>query len=387
MKRVALLLLASSCLMGFALAKEPPSRHQIGAGHKPRIAADKNGVLHVVYEGLPDADKMTDVFYSQSTDGGVTWSAGIDISHTPGASSDPDVSVESNGAIDVAWKDTSPGEQSPDVFFSRSDDNGKTWGYAADVSNTSGASTEPAICCGSDNSIHIVWVDTSASPTNPDIYYAVSTNSGESWSKPENISKTPGLSREPDVSVGVDGTAHVAWSDTTSGPIHPDIYYSRLEHNATWSEPADVSHGTRVSAHPCLATGPQGRVYLAWQDASKKLGAADIWCLSAPPKGAWENQTNISMPGLSSEPCIAADDAGHVAIAWSDSTSGSTRRDICVRTSQDSATQFDGQLNVSNTTAKSKHPDVAVSGGKTFVVWEEMGGAGSTVKAAALLTK
>src|SRR6202034_1135676 len=113
-----------------------------------------------------------------------------------------DVTVETNGAIDVAWKDTSPGEQSPDIFFSRSADGGKTWTYAADVSNTAGASTEPAISCGTDDSIHVVWVDTSASPTNPDIYHSVSGNAGEAWSKPENISKTPGISREPDVTVG-----------------------------------------------------------------------------------------------------------------------------------------------------------------------------------------
>jgi hypothetical protein len=123
-------------------------------------------------------------------------------------------------------------------------------------------------------------------------------------------------------------------------------------------------------------------VYLCWQDNSKKEFAADIWCAIAEKSGKWSKPLNISdTPGVSSEPCLAADQAGRLGIVWSDTTTGLDRPDVCARVSLDSGSDFSNQLDLSNsTTGKSRRPDVALFGSKMIVVWEEIGTGGSTIK-------
>lgn len=383
MKRSIIILAASTCLIAAALAKEssPMSgQHDITAGHKPKIAADKNGVLHVVYEASKEGANATDIFYSESTDGGVTWSAGKDISYSHGTASDPDIAVESTGALDVVWTDTSPGEQNPDIFAVRSADGGKTWTDPVDISNTPTPSNQPAVACGPDDSVHAVWIDTFSGPTHVDVWHTFSTNAGKTWSNPEDISPTPGISSEPAITIGKDGTIHSAWVDTTSGVTHPDIFYVRYAGGA-WTQPVDVSHTFKVCTYPCMATGPKSRVYLCWQDNSKKEHAADIWCAIAGKSAKWGKALNISnTPGVSSEPAIAADQAGRIAVVWSDTTTGVSRPDVCVRVSLDSGETFSNQMNMSNTLTKSKFPSVTLIGSKLFVVWEEIAPTTCTIK-------
>ncbi len=112
-------------------------------GETPRIAADGNGNLYVVFAGCKQGSKVQDIFCSSSADGGLTWTSPIDVSNTPGTSSHPDIAVEKNGAIDLVWGDTTD-ITSPDIFFVRSQDKGKTWTDPFNISNTPGVSAEPA---------------------------------------------------------------------------------------------------------------------------------------------------------------------------------------------------------------------------------------------------
>ena len=170
---------------GYASADDaaPSSVHNVAEGTKPRIAADANGHLHAVFEGYLEGSKIPDVFYSESSDQGKTWTAPKDISTTPGISTHPDIAVEKSGAIDVVWSDAGADVKSPDIFFTRSVDGGDSWSPITDISNTPGASTKPAIAVGPDNSIHAVWCDTSKGETNLDIYYTSSTDGGKTWAK------------------------------------------------------------------------------------------------------------------------------------------------------------------------------------------------------------
>jgi len=136
-------------------------------------------------------------------------------------------------AIDVVWLDTTSGELRPDIYFSHSTDGGNSWSKALDISNTPGVCSDPAITFGADDSIHVVWVDTSKE-NRPDIFYSCSTDGGTTFSKYEDISPTPGISRQPTIAAAPDGTIHCAWADTSSGEEHPDIYYVRKS-NGAWT--------------------------------------------------------------------------------------------------------------------------------------------------------
>jgi hypothetical protein len=92
-----------------------------------------NGTLHLVLQVAeqPDVNGSAAIYYTQSTDGGKTWSPRKRISDgDPTVSSViPNISVAPNGRVDVAWWDTrdDPGNRGNDVYYTYSTDNGKTW--------------------------------------------------------------------------------------------------------------------------------------------------------------------------------------------------------------------------------------------------------------------
>ncbi len=372
----------SICLVTLLASKagasnESPDIYVIGTGNAPAIASDSKNHLHVVFERRR-SDKVIDIFYSESSDGAKTWTSPKDIADTPGNSSRPDIAVEKGGGIDVVWTDTTTGETTPDIYFSRSIDGGKTWTKALDVSNTPGASTEPAIATGPNNSIHLIWTDTSKGKKSQDIYYCCSTDGGKTWAKDPlfpavDISNTIGSSSQPAIAVGADGTVHSTWLDGTPGESHPDIYYAQnLE--GTWNIPTNVSHSPRVSSHPSVACF-KNKVVLPWSDNSTKLKAPDIWCAVGHTQEelATTKPLNISdTTGVSSKPAIAAGEKGNVAIVWKDTSNSEERPDIFARISNESSSEFTTVLDLTHSQSVSDRPDVTIAGDKMFAVWEDI---------------
>jgi BNR repeat-containing family member len=382
MKAYALALTASLLISVTACdaAKKDAKLHDVAAGRTPRIAADETGNLHVVIQGLAQESGVANIFYTKSTDQGQTWSAPLDVSQSKGISSHPDIALEPGGAIDMVWRNGGYDKKISDVYFSRSTDSGKTWAEPVDVSSTPGVSTEPVLSVGSDSSIHIVWIDTTSGESHPDVYYASSHDTGKTWSKAEDISNTPGVSSEPTIAVEGPDAVHVAWLDTTPGVTHPDIYYAKKSQGA-WTTAKDVSNTPRLSSHPGLACGPKGRVYLVWSDNSKKETAADVWCARAGETAGFAKLVNISSTaGVSSEAAIAADKNGRIAVVWSDTASGVQQPDIYTRVGIDNLDQISFAIDLTNTKGMSKHPHLSIAGNKMFVVWEEIVGESSLVK-------
>jgi hypothetical protein len=350
--------------------------HDVAQGRKPRIAGDKHG-LYVVFEERPLGAKYQDIFYVTSSDGGLTWTSPVNISNTAAISTHPDIAVEKTGAIDVIWCGADGNQGGTDIFFTRSSDGGKTWAQPIDISNTPGISTEPALATSPDNSIHVVWTDTSKGEKNKDIYYTSSFNGGKKWAKDPllpatDISNTPGSSTEPAIAADEDGVVHVAWLDSTPGETHPDIYYVRKD-NDNWSQPLNVSHSPRISDHPTIGCGSKGKVYVAWLDHSQKPTAPDIWCAIATKSNQFEKPINISnTPGVSGEPAVAADRQGRVAFVWTDTSKTFIRPDIFARISNDCGDDFTTVMDISNTPGISVSPDVIIVGDKMILVWEEL---------------
>jgi hypothetical protein len=127
------------------------------------------------------ATNGTDIFVSRSTDGGATWSPKVRVNDDPaGVANDQFyqwLAVDpSNGSVNLSWYDTrnDPTRVSTDVFYSRSTDGSLT--FAKNIRVTTAPTNES--CCGADlgnqygdyegiaalnGSIHPVWTDRRAS--------------------------------------------------------------------------------------------------------------------------------------------------------------------------------------------------------------------------------
>ena len=101
----------------------------------PRFAASPEGVLHIVYQRnpKPDLNGYAEVYHQMSTDGGKSWSGPKALSDDRESDMNvqviPNVNVAPNGRVDAVWWDTrdDPGTRSNDVYYSYSNDDGRTW--------------------------------------------------------------------------------------------------------------------------------------------------------------------------------------------------------------------------------------------------------------------
>lgn len=353
-------------LCSLELAGARPRLLNLGPGKEPALASDRQGGLHLVYES---AAADNDIYYRNCQDG-AHWQPEINLSHSSGISSEPALTIESGGAIDAVWADTSSGSDRPDIYFSRSGDGGKTWSEPLDVSHTPRLSRSPSIAAGADGSLHLCWVDTSRGHTSPDLFYAFSYNHGQSWSRPALISGASGVSGSPTLCTSADGLVHVAWTDGSTRPALRTIYGRDQE----WSRAQVVSQG--ICSQPVLASGPQGKVYLCWIDHLQRQESPNVY-LRQLGLGKHLNVSKTS--GTSRDPGLTVGRHG-AQLAWIDTTAGERSPDVWL--------SLKGRVfDLSHTPGISRSPVVAEARGQLWTVWEELDLGSCSLKLARLPLK
>jgi hypothetical protein len=338
----------------------------------PGLVADQDGHLHLTYLAQEKGKQVHDVFHAVSTDGGNTWGAAVEVSKTAGESSEPAIAGHGKD-LAIVWIDTTAGADRPDVWAAVSTDAGAEWTAAVDVSKTPGVSSEPAVAVAPDGTIHVVWTDTTAGADHPDIWHTESRDHGKSWKAAEDISRTPGVSTHPAVGCGPKGEVYVAWADTTNGKDNRDIWFVRsLDGGKTWGKPFDMSNTPGLSSTPDLAVGENGDVYVAWIDSSVGATHPDVFVATSHDHGAkFGKPVDASKtPGISSEPAVVAVDGAVVAV-WLDTSKDAKAPDIWIAQSANGGRKFSAAADLSNTPGVSGLPRVAVAAHSVVAVWEE----------------
>ncbi len=367
-------LIAVSCLiysMPAALCQSV-SRHFISNGFKPVIASDGSGNLHVAFESYGLGKNATDIYYTTSTDLGAHWTKPYNLSETLGVSKHAAIAVEKSGAIDVVWADSNEEGKMPDIFFSRSSSDAHTWSAPIDISSTPGLSSEPALAIGPDNSINVVWSEREVLNTGKEILYVSSTDGGKTWSPPLPIGNTIGSSSALTISAPPDGLIYTAWSDTSPEENHSDIFYCQCQHGI-WTKALNISKSAGPSAQLSI-TGSKGKVFLTWSGSSKRKTPAEIWLAVSSAGGKIDTVSAASgTTGSAIQPCLASrgDD---LALVWTETKSESYQRGIRGIVSSDNGITFSKGFDISAFQADCKNPDSTIQAGNLYTVWEEANG-------------
>ena len=111
-----------------------------------------------------------------SHNGGGTWGAIVNVSNTPGASTDPRVAISEDGSVHVTWQDT-PGNG--DIFYARSTNGGVSFRASINLSNTSGPSNDHQLLTEGPN-VYVVWVDYTTN-AGGEIYFKKISNNGDTF--------------------------------------------------------------------------------------------------------------------------------------------------------------------------------------------------------------
>jgi hypothetical protein len=120
----------------------------------PSISA-VGSIVHVAWSDGRDSDEL-EIYYKQSTDGGLSWGSDLRITYSPRSSYDPSI-VTSDSVINIFYL-VSPGGSTPSLYNTRSLDNGQTWEENTRVTyDSSGKQYFSAAAFGS--ALYLVWMD------------------------------------------------------------------------------------------------------------------------------------------------------------------------------------------------------------------------------------
>ncbi len=240
------------------------TNHVSGNSGIPKIVAYGNNV-YLMWED--NRAKNYDVFLSSSNDSGNTFSSiPTNISNNVGDSGAPQMIVDGN-TIYAVWMDDTPGNF--DILFSKSTDGGATFAKPINVSGNLQDSGYPQFTVVGNN-IYVAWTNV-ITDTNYDILFAKSSDGGQTFGTPINVSNTPGGSGWPQISVD-SGNVYISWVDNTPGNY--DVYIAKsADDGNSFESPVDVNNGTYGSWYNTLASS-SNVVYLAWQQANN--GSNDI---------------------------------------------------------------------------------------------------------------
>ncbi len=219
----------------------------------PKIYASSNHV-YLIWED--NSAKNFDVYLRTSSDSGNTFGTSVNLSNNTGNSGAPQMVVNGNN-IYTTWMDDSSGNF--DIFFSKSTDGGLTFTAPVNLSRDEQESGYPQIAV-SDNNVYVTWTN-GVGDRNHDVFVSKSTDGGLTFSQPLNISNSPGESGWPQIAA--DGNVYVSWVDNTPGDFDIDVTKSTDGGNS-FESPVDVNSGTHGSWYNSMSVS-SNTVYLAWQ--------------------------------------------------------------------------------------------------------------------------
>ncbi len=293
----------------------------------PAIAAAPDGTLYATWEDLRDG--QWNIYLTKSTDGGTTWSPNRAIRPAESSTSRraPAIAAATGGMVYVVWEEDGPDTSDVDIMFASSSDGGTSWGLpvraAFDVSASEQRS--PAVAFDGGGTLYVAWMDTRAG--NADVNVTRSMNGGSSWGLGMRVNDDSTLADQslPTLVAGASGHVYLAWADGRNG--NDDIFFaSSTNSGQSWSQNVKVNSdtGPATQTEPSLARDGLGNLHLAWRDM--RNGDADIFHARSVNEGAaWQTNRRVNQddPGaLQYLPSVAADDAGRVFVAWRDNRDG-----------------------------------------------------------------
>lgn len=235
-----------------------------GGAFSPRVAVDSNEQVNVVWGDTLEARKR--VVFLRSLDQGATFSDPVDISRSSGEAFEPEIAVDKNDAINVAWEDTATGTSA--IMFARSTDGGDSFSEPLRVSSPDARANEANIASDSLGNIHVVWVGESGDTLQA--FYARSTDGGATFSEPLNISNVPGADIHKLVVTTFNEMVYVGYNNEAGNSRQVFLVKSK-DSGVTFSEPVRVSNADRTKgrAHsPAMAVDGEGLLHIVWIDTS-----------------------------------------------------------------------------------------------------------------------
>jgi hypothetical protein len=152
----------------------------------------------------------------------------------------------------TAWKHTAAGQQ--DTYYMNSQDAGQTWSEVKQLSLGNPIDSRRACIDNNGDNLHVVWEDTGGAAY-LEISYVNSTDGGNTWSSPRQISMDDGNDSSYPLLTVSGSYIHVVWIDDryyVSPMWNREIYYARsVDGGITWDDGlGNVGQDRRLTEAP-----------------------------------------------------------------------------------------------------------------------------------------
>jgi hypothetical protein len=197
----------------------------------------------------------------------------------------------SDSNVYVSWWDNRTTGNN-EIFFARSTDNGQTFSEAVNLSNSSGGSADNQIAA-QDNNVYVAWWDNKTG--NWEVYSRASTDGGETFSEPVMIqgigNSTFRLAPpQPDI-ISVDtalaasgNNEYVVWWDNKTG--NWEVLFARSTDNgATFTGSMNISNSTEMRSIGARIAAQGDYVYISWVEVNPDTGHKDVFVRTSNDQG------------------------------------------------------------------------------------------------------
>ena len=350
------------------------------------VKADGGGTVHVVFDDDSADVRLDDVFYTQSTDGGQSYSPPVKVSGpSPNLAAQSTLGLDSAGNPYLVWTSFSPTpQQNLSIFLSRSTDHGATFSKPVLASGPSVSAENPRVVVDKNGNIVIVYIDFATS--GGAIFEVRSTDGGASFSAPSRVSQAGEvLDNPPFVVVDSQGAVYVTYDEISQVAA---IKLAIAPDGHTFGPSKTVSDSRISTFAPQIAIDNNDNLYVTFYDRFV-VGSnfnREIVVIKSTDRGAtFGPQVNVSNnAGQSTFPSPIVDAQGHLSIVWEDTTVD-PQRDVYLARSSDGGATFGPSINLSANTSRSFGAFGSADGaGNLFIGWTDDSPANTDVFVATL---
>jgi len=285
---------------------------------------DESGTIYLVWHDWVSANDRYDIFFSKSSDYGVTWSQRLNITY-PGAwyintySFCPFIARDSSGMIYVSWL---WGSGDTDLLLRTSNDNGNSWSATTNAIAQSDSSkhieyeVKSAFVIDNNGYLNAMWTYYDLKTYSDNVSYSRSTDKGNTWGIPKVIQGFSGIFKMIKMAIANDGTIYLLIEDWSKDDYK--IYFLSSNNGTTWSQPLKLNTPEMGdNAHkPAIALDSQGNIHTVMSVGP--VSSPNIWYRKSTDKGvSWSSPQNLSNnANNSTAPQIVLDRLGNINVVW-----------------------------------------------------------------------
>jgi len=193
----------------------------------PAISVSGSDV-HIVWYDFRDGNN--EIYYKQSTDSGTSWGLDTRLTGQSSNSDYPSISAAGNN-VNIVWRDGRDGTW--EIYYKNSTDGGLNWNADIRLTNNSNFQlrANPSICVNNSD-VHVTWYD--FRDGNGEIYYKRSTDAGINWGEDTRLTNNSASSISPSIAVS-NSYVHIVFQDDRDG-AHKIFYLRSTDDGINWGQ-------------------------------------------------------------------------------------------------------------------------------------------------------